>query len=216
MWHLPTAKEPLAQIRIVPKGVLCNLVDMINHTKLASWRLTWQIKNTLDKPVTLRWTADVKSLEAPVNRAKNITLAPGASEEVVMQSIFMPGTYRTFTAEVKNTADNTVYWQRKFSWNFAQAKKWFDPDPPLQLHYAVHPTAQTLRVRVFCRNAKKFANVAKAEVLVTHESGKVVASKALTKRANKDWFLYWNEPEMKNCLFSLHNRPYSSFHSSVH
>ena len=198
MWHLPTAKEPLAQIRIVPKGVLCNLVDMINHTKLASWRLTWQIKNTLDKPVTLRWTADVKSLEAPVNRAKNITLAPGASEEVVMQSIFMPGTYRTFTAEVKNAADNTVYWQRKFSWNFAQAKKWFDPDPPLQLHYAVHPTAQTLRVRVFCRNAKKFANVAKAEVLVTHESGKVVARKALTKRANKDWFSYWNEPEMKN------------------
>ena len=92
-----------------------------------------------------------------------------------VQSIFMPGTYRTFTAEVKNTADNTVYWQRKFSWDFAQAKKWFDPDPPLQLHYAVHPTAQTLRVRVFCRNAKKFANVAKAEVLVTHESGKVVA-----------------------------------------
>ena len=195
-WHIPTAKKPLAEVRFVKSGVLCNLVDMINQTKYASWRLTWKLSNTSDKPVTLRWTADVKSLEAPVNRSKTITLAPGATDEVIMQGIFMPGTFRTFTSEIKDVNTGKVYYQRKFSWDFNKSQKWLDPNPPLQVHWAVHPTAQTLRARLFCRQKAKFNAVTKAEVVVTHESGKVFAVKQLEKRGDVDWYGYWKEADM--------------------
>ncbi len=198
MWHVPTAKEPLAQISFVKDGVLCNLVDIINQTKLASWRLTWQLTNTSDKPVTLRWTADVKSLEAPVNRAKTITLAPGAKDEIIMQSIFMAGTFRTFNSEIKDLNTGKVYYKRQFSWDFNKAQKWLDPNPPLQLHWAVHPTAQTLRARLFCRLKSKVSAVAGAEVSIIHESGKVFAVKQLEKRGNVDWFGYWKEANMNS------------------